>query len=465
MVKLEKFLNSGLYIAIVSLFVLFMWSSYKETPPFDFNLINMIGFMILVAVLCFIFVAYENTMYGLPIIVSLLFILNKSDMTFETSTSLGFPIIAMTIFLMSFVVHIIRFKPRLQRKTFFHGFALIAFGYIAALIYLPFDIQAVPVSLLGFLFLFFYVFFSNTSKSNLEYLFKIMFFANLLLTFQLFIYTYRGYMTYTDLDFFTRLFLGWLRNLGWANTNDMCFYIALTLPSYFYFLAKKPKNYWLWFLLILPIIAVILTKSRGGLISFGLSGLLSMILFYVKGPKKHYLHWGVMIAIPLFTLVLFSRFFLEWFQILISVEGEGLDAFASSRIYFYTEGMKIFLQYPIFGGGWLSILSFPFDGRLFMFHSTLIQVLATMGLFGLYALIVHYFQIFNYMLKEITFEKYLFIIGYIATQIHGLVDNVQYALPYSMLIVTILAMYETSEKKTSFELVDGRYQFILQEVK
>ena len=95
-----------------------------------------------------------------------------------------------------------------------------------------------------------------------------------------------------------------------------------------------------------------------------------------------------------------------------------------------------------------------------MYHSTLIQALAAMGIFGLLALLIHYAQIFIHSFKHPTLEKYLFLIGYLASQAHGLIDNVQYAVPYSILIVTILAFFDTSEKKTSFATQNHRYHFI-----
>jgi hypothetical protein len=64
------------------------------------------------------------------------------------------------------------------------------------------------------------------------------------------------------------------------------------------------------------------------------------------------------------------------------------------------------------------------------------------------------------MLSKITLEKYLFLIGYLASQAHGLIDNVQYAVPYSIMIVFILAIFETSEKKTSFEEIDHKYHLL-----
>ncbi|PKM48198.1 MAG: hypothetical protein CVV01_04735 [Firmicutes bacterium HGW-Firmicutes-6] len=95
-----------------------------------------------------------------------------------------------------------------------------------------------------------------------------------------------------------------------------------------------------------------------------------------------------------------------------------------------------------------------------MFHSTFIQALAAMGIFGLIALLVHYYQIGKFMLVNHKLEKSLFLIGYVASQVHGLIDNVQYAVPYSVLIVLFLSVFETSEIKSSFKKENHRYYLI-----
>jgi O-antigen ligase len=75
-------------------------------------------------------------------------------------------------------------------------------------------------------------------------------------------------------------------------------------------------------------------------------------------------------------------------------------------------------------------------------------------------LFVHYYQIGNFMIRKLNLEKSLFLIGYLATQIHGLIDNVQFSVPYSSLIVLFLATWESSELETSFTLVNHRYHII-----
>jgi O-antigen ligase len=343
---------------------------------------------------------------------------------------------------------------------FFFGLMLIAISYLVPLIYMPFDIRSIPVSLTGTLYLVGYLFVSSTMKSNLNYLFKIMMFANLLLTFQVFFYLYQGYLLNPDLDIYHRIFIGWGRNLGWANINDMCFYIALTFPSYLYFIFKKPNTYLLWMLMILPTAAVILSKSRGGMIGYAVV-IVGVVLFFLwKGNKKHLTHGLVALLVAGILSYLGREIFYLWYDELILSFGNNLNDFSSNRLYIYENAWRVFKQYPLFGGGWLSINSFPFNGRIFMYHSTIFQALAAMGLFGLFALIVHYTQILKYMLKHPTLEKYLFLIGYLASQVHGLIDNVQYSVPYSILIALILALFETSNQQTLFEEVNERYHLI-----
>ena len=457
MKSLEKFLNSGLYIFLIFAITFVSWSFYKETPPHLFNLYNMIGVFLLILILAFLFICFENTLYTIPIVISFVFILNQTNMTFETTTDLGFPVISMSIFIISFFIHIVRFKPKFKKGFFLLGLTLIAAAYLLSFIFNPFDINAIAASLLGALYLFFYIFYSSTLKSNLNYLFKIMLFANITLTLQVFFYIYQGYVMHPELDIYYRLFQGWGRNLGWANINDMCFYIALTFPSYLYFIFKKPQTYLIWFLMLLPVTAVILSKSRGGVVGFAVVVIGVILFFVLRGNKKHLTHGFIFLTVSVIVFWINRAIFEIWYEFFLDSLGENLNDFSSGRIEIYKNGFEMFINFPIFGAGWLSIQRLYPGERMFMYHQTFIHALATMGLFGLAALFVHYYQIIKYFFRNVTFEKYLFIIGYIATQVHGLIDNVQFSVPYSVLIVLILAVFETSEKKTSFELIKNRY--------
>jgi O-antigen ligase len=450
MKKITKFLDSKFYIFGVFAFTLITWSIYHDTPPYQFNIFNMIGVFSLIFLIALLMIFFNDTKYTIPPFLSLFFVVNKADLTFDTTTVVV-PIIVMALLIISFVTHMIIYKFKLSKKTFFYGFLLIAISYIIPLIYTPFLSAGLAPSLIGLTYVFVYVFFANTQKADFKYYFTILMAINLLLVMQVFIYIYRGFFIWTDLPFFERLFLGWLRNLGWANINDVTFYITLTFPSYLYFIFKQPRKIY-WFFMLCAIIAVVLTKSRGGYMGFGIVLILSIILIIKHSPKSNLKYLYILFGLPLLSVLLNPGIIIAIWNDFRTSFGSGFDFFTGNRIYIYTEGLKIFLRYPIFGGGWLSIQTFPFDGRIFMFHSTIIQVLAAMGLFGLIALVIHYIQITKFIKRNYSFEVILFMIGYLATQIHGLIENVQFSVPYSILIAVILSVYETNEHKTEFEL-------------
>ncbi len=460
MKKLETFLNSGLYISIIFLITFVSWSFYHETPPHAFNIYNISGLLILVLINTAILILFKNTLYSIPTLFSFLFISNQSGISFESLSQLWLLILAFSIFLIGPMVHFIRFKPKLKKGKFFLGFALMAVSYLAPIIFMSNRMQAFLVSFAGTLFLGLYVFYSSTLKGNLNYLFKMLMFANLLLTAQVFFFVYQGYLLNPELDLYHRIYAGWGRTFGWANVNSICFYITLTFPSYLYFIFKKPKTYLIWFAMILPVIAVILTKSRGGMLGLVVATLGMILFFILKGNKKHLLHGLVFLVFSMILFYIFRGAIYLWWEFLLESLGNNLNDFSSSRLVIYEQGWLIFKQYPVFGGSWLAINSFSLGQELFMFHDTFIHVLATMGIFGLIALLVHYYQIGKFMFINHKLEKSLFLTAYIATQIHGLIENVQFAVPYSILIVIILSVFETSEKQTSFDVINNRYHLI-----
>ncbi len=464
MKKIESFLNSGLYIAIIFGITLVAWSFYKETPPHVFNLYNMVGVFLLILVNTLLLSFFRNTLYTVPVVISFLFIINKSTISFDSVGSMDFPFIAFFVAMMGFLIHFIRFKPQIKRHQFFIGFALIAISYVIPLLYTPFSVSGLTVSLMGALYLGLYLFYSSTIKGNIDYLFKILLLANILLTAEVAIYLYRGYLLNPELDIYHRIYAGWGRNLGWANINDMCFYIALTFPSYLYFIFKRPQTYLIWFLMIFPTAVVILSKSRGGVIGYVIVVLGVIAFFLLRGNKKHLTHGLIFLSITALMAYFTREVFYIWWDFFLDSIGDDLNSFSTGRIDIYKFGLEVFKEHPIFGGGWMSINTYPggnlFGGRIFMYHSTFIQALASMGIFGLIALLIHYFQIAKYIFKNPTLEKFLFLIGYLASQAHGLIDNVQYAVPYSILIVLILAIFETAERKTMFESKQLRYHYI-----
>lgn len=465
--KLEEFLKSWYYIALVFLITMIAWSFYKDDPSYAFNRYNM--FVVYSIILCNAIVLgmFKNTLYSIPLVFSLLFIINQPDISFENTGEIGFPSISLITFILGYSVYFIRFKPTIRFKKFALGLLLIAISYVVPLVYLDFTWSSFSLSMMGFIFFGLYIFYANTVQGDLKYLFTLLVAINLLLVYQVFFYILQGFILNPDLAFVERLTIGWGRNLGWGNVNDVCFYMSLTLPAYLYFIFRKPQSLLRWLLIILPIAAIILTKSRGGLIGLIISVTGMVILIFYRGSKLQKRNVFISFGVILLTAILGFNILIVWFQRFIELFTLGPDGFSSYRLFIYEHAWDIFLEYPIFGAGWISIErvfrawleTFGTHHRIFMYHSTIFQALAAMGLFGLTALIIHYTQVFKYFFREISLEKYIFIIGYLATQAHGLIENVQYSVPYSILIAITLALFENTEKKTEFILSNGIYIF------
>ncbi len=467
MKKLEEFLKSWYYIALVFLITLIAWSFYKDDPQYTFNRYNMLFVYSIILANAIVLGMFKNTLYSIPLVFSLLFIINEANISFENAGEIGFPSISLITFILGYSVYFLRFKPSIRFKKFALGLLLIAVSYIIPLLYIDFSWSSFSVSMMGFIFFGLYLFYSNTLKGDFKYLFTLLVAINLLLVYQVGFYLFQGFILNPNLPFDERLNIGWGRNLGWGNINDVCFYLSLTIPAYLYFIFRKPHSVMRWLIVILPISAIVLTKSRGGLIGLVVALIGIVFVIFYKGSKMHKRNILISFVVLLLFGVFAYQLLFNWIQRFVELLVLGADGFTSNRLFIYRHAWEIFLEYPLFGAGWISITrvfeawleTFGTYHRIFMYHSTLFQALAAMGLFGLFALIIHYIQIFKYFFRDVSLEKYIFIIGYIATQVHGLVENVQYSVPYSILIVIIIAIFETSERKTDFSLVNKVYVF------
>ncbi len=459
MKKIETFLNSTLYIIIVYAFALLTWSIKPETDSItSFGVFNMIGIITIVLCLALVLSFYKNARYAIPLLTSLIFVVNNSVMTFDTLNTFGFPYISLALILAGPVIHIIRFKPTFKFRGLTLGLLLIAVAYLVPLLYTEISLKAVAVSGVGLLYFLFYFFLSNTTKGDVGYFFKLLLIINLLLVGEFGVKMIRSLSENMDLGlveaFKISMNTGWGGNLGWANVNDLCYYITLTLPGHVYYIFKKPKHMIFWILLLLPASVILLTQSRGGFIGFGIAafGLGLIIMFH---GKHHHYFYAIFTVILVAIVAFFSRDVLIgiWNAFMQTLDGGTIDSFSSSRIWIYSRGLEIFESSPWFGQGWMSIniLAEESGGRLFMYHSTIIHVLATMGIFGLIALLIHYYQIFKLIFDGWSLEMRLLFVSFIAVQIHGLIDNIQFSVPYSLLIAMLFPLIENTNVKTHFK--------------
>ncbi|MFH2130743.1 MAG: O-antigen ligase family protein, partial [bacterium] len=229
----------------------------------------------------------------------------------------------------------------------------------------------------------------------------------------------------------------------------------------------QPKQLFFFFSAILMGLALLLSASRGGILSLGASMLLMSVLFFTK---KKYHSYGVLAL----CLCLFSFIYglhvgidptLEKFK-----RTEGLHW----RLYTTQTLIPMLRDYPVMGVGYgnygyqylnyqAKFFSNP-DRLIYQdkavglkeAHSEIIHVLAETGIIGL-ILFISIFVLFYYYAYSVLKHKFpdkksrflmrCIIASVLVISIHSMVDNVLHVLPITLLLYFALAVISAETKK------------------
>lgn len=185
---------------------------------------------------------------------------------------------------------------------------------------------------------------------------------------------------------------------GWGMYNNIGALLAMMIPFPFY-LATKYHRGWIGIVAgSLFLIGVLLTCSRGSILcSCGIYFLcVVLMLYYANNRRANALALILFMGCLSILLVVFNEPLLNLFSSLLD---RGLDP--SNRDMIYRDGLLLFFKYPVFGGsffskeyapwGWSTVESFThfLPPR---WHNTFIQLLASCGIVGLAAYLLHRVQ-------------------------------------------------------------------------
>lgn len=198
---------------------------------------------------------------------------------------------------------------------------------------------------------------------------------------------------------------------GWGMYNNIGAMLAMMIP-YAFCLATKYRRGWIGTVAgSVFLVCLFLTCSRNAILTgiavFGSCVLL--MLYYARNRRHNFLALVTVGVILLAAGILFRDQLLRLFSDLIS---RGLDP--NSRDKIFHEGFKLFAQAPVFGSSffspgyqpwtWATTQGFSgfFPPR---WHNTLVQLLASCGIVGLGAYILHRVQTVRLFLKRKTEEN------------------------------------------------------------
>lgn len=314
-------------------------------------------------------------------------------------------------------------KRKLPKLTW--GFLALGFSYIlGGLLTKYYDGRTaffglVQILSLSFCYFFFYftIDFKKVKKTYFAFLVTVI---SLILLFEVL-----GMLYYAGFFASNGNFSRSLLYTGWGINNNVAACICMSLPAPFYYVTTKRQG-WLYLIFCnILLITLISVQSRNGIL-FGI--LIFLICFIASIIKSSNFNRINLILTQIFFLVIYALIILEFNELLIqkfsSIISAGLND--SGRFKIYIDGLKQFLNNPIFGNGFYECLAGRWgnteigDFLPSRYHNTYVQILASCGIFSLAAYIFHRIQTIKLITKNFSVEKFfmfMILFGLIITSI------------------------------------------------
>ena len=192
---------------------------------------------------------------------------------------------------------------------------------------------------------------------------------------------------------------------GWGHYNNMAALIAMAIPFAFYFVYIGRYVILHNVLAALLCVFAVLSCSRAGILGAAGIYLFCAVAVLIKTKSKRA---KVTIAIGLgIALAVLAAVFFSTKEVLAAAFANGLES--DARLELYKAGLKVFGEYPIFGGSFYSLNEYvkQLSGEIFWiwsdvaefnaffpgrWHNTVVQMLACCGVAGLLAYAYHRYQ-------------------------------------------------------------------------
>ena len=457
--KLNNIINMkyffDIYLILLSIITIF---GYKYNSIFGIEVLIISSFVMLIIT--------NDMKYIIP---NMLFIIFNINNGFKVDEIPIFLIINVIIIIITLFIFIIKNKLNLRKMKSIVGFIGLAIIELIPLCWnktINNDNKALYFLYFGNLgYLLLYIFFSNGIRSK-----SINFLAKSFSYLLIIISTECIFKVVELKDTVNNIFsLGYFS--GWGVCNEAAIMLLVALPFSFYLITKEKNILLIVFemvKIILAVVGVILTFSRGGYIFLPIEISILTLLLIVYNYKRSGFKYFVVSIMGIITLYIFIR--CDYIPIFIDnvfnvVFNNGLSD--SGRIELYKSAFAIFNSegyYRLFGAGIVSEVrglntAYGFqEGSAVIYHSTLFETIIIGGYTGLIFLLILIRDKYVSLYKS---DKVLFafmIVGYILVDIYGMCDNT-YHMYYYMIAVSIIMASIDSDNYYNNKQIDYKKLF------
>lgn len=213
---------------------------------------------------------------------------------------------------------------------------------------------------------------------------------------------------------------------GWGMKNNVGGMLAMFFPACFYAAYRCKRGGWAFYVLgFIFFGGVCLSQSRASALVGGVILVAAAVYMSIsKSPVRRFARiFNICIVL---AAVVFVIVFWDAVRDLFAVFFErGFDD--SGRFELWANGIRNFLRAPVFGVGFYEPLDEPYniENWVFpeMYHNIFIQLLASCGIFGLIAYVVHILQVTFAVRRDSTPESLFYIVILVTIFGLSLLDN------------------------------------------
>ena len=250
--------------------------------------------------------------------------------------------------------------------------------------------------------------------------------------------------------------------MGCGNVNMVGTMLLIAIPATCYLLVKA-DNVYPYVLTVLAFYFIIYKTGSDGCLGFACAFLpiLAFFVFIRTKGKNHtrfkYITLTTLILVILFLILLIVKEKTSFITDIIN-KAKNSD---SGRTALYNDAVRIFLENPLFGAGFgyhnHQLYSPVGSGglRLYNSHSTLFQVMGSLGLTGLVAYTYYFYSRFRVLMDNPSDFNLFLCISFIMCSCYGFVDTVEFSTIPTMIVLTLLILtteFSNAEKKTVYPI-------------
>ncbi len=244
---------------------------------------------------------------------------------------------------------------------------------------------------------------------------------------------------------------------GWGHYNNIGALLSMMIPFAFQLACKSKKNSWIYYICgAIFLVGVIFTYSRTSIVFAFVAYIASGVVVLFKSRNRR---MGLFVNIITFSaiVVIFILFHEQLTKLFDGLFNNPYSMF--DRAKGYKAGIKQFLKYPVFGGGF-----FPTDTNIYQWsttdfsvlypprwHNTAVQLLASCGIIGTAAYVYHRYTTIKLILKKPTVEVIYIGISISTLLLLSLLDCHFFNVGPTLFYSTALAFAEKQKLKVKAE--------------